>query len=161
RTLFHAAIDRAVDKSGGSFTEDRWLFNATVMHEIRAVLDGEHRLPPSADEHILFREFAALFLELRYFAREQVADYFPGFLHPEEVARFLEQRFAANALFQSTRPEGALEPAQLRQSDAHSVPIASAPASVADATNWTARARQASAQGNDVRAAILYRRADE
>jgi hypothetical protein len=155
RRLFHAAIDREVDKNGGGFADDRQPFNATVLHEIRTVLEGEHRLPPPENEHIVFREFAAFFLELRYFAPEQVASYFPGFLHPDAVARFLEERIAARPLFEKTRPAGAPDPGSI---DEHEPPqMTAAAAGVADPAVLQALATQASKKGNDVRAAILLR----
>ena len=158
RKLFHAAIDRAIDQKGGSFADDRRLFNATIMHEIRVVLEGERRLPPPEDERILFREFAAFFLELRYFAPHLLETYFPGFRHPEEIQRLLETHVGAQALFDATRPEGAPEPSEVRTHaprEKEKTP-ARTPPSAGEAETTRTLAQAAAAKGNDVRAAICY-----
>ncbi len=158
RSLFHAAIDRAIDEKGSRFAEDRKLFNATILHEIRAVLEGEHRLVPPNDEHVLFREFAAFFLELRHFAPHLIEVYFPGFLHPESVAAFLEERINVPALLTTTRPPGAPEPQRIAphesgENEDHSV-AARGNISNAEIQRIASGAETAARKGNDVRAAI-------
>jgi hypothetical protein len=161
RVLFHAAVDRAIDEKGGIIPDDRQLFNATVLHEIRNVLEGERRLAPPHDEQTLFREFAAFFLELRYFTPHQVSTYFPGFLDPEVVVRHLEQHVDAQALFDATRPQGTPHPATAPELvvDAPTVNTSagSQPSSPSESESIWTKARAAAEKGNDVRAAICHR----
>jgi hypothetical protein len=157
RLLFHAAVDRAAAKAGG-FPDDPRLFNATVLHEIRTVLQGEHRLLPTADDRDVFREFAAFFLELRYFAPEQVGAYFPGFRHPDAIERFFRERFDPKLLFDLTRPAGAPEPAAHHAAHHHAqpeVPNLSGDPSLKQQTSAAAE------KGNDVRAAVALRKLGE
>lgn len=161
RALFHAAIDRAIDQKGGMIPDDRQLFNATVLHEIRNVLEGERRLALPDDERILFREFAALFLELRYFAPQQLAIYFPGFLDPEVVVRHLERLVDAQALFDATRPQGTPHPTTAVEpvvdAPAANTSVGSQPSSPSESESIWTKARAAADKGNDVRAAICHR----
>jgi hypothetical protein len=165
RNLFHAAIDRSVPGGNSGFADDRRLFNATVLHEIRVVLESERRLPPPADESILFREFAALFLELHYFAPHLVGTFFPGFTHPEAVVRFLEARVHAAALFDATRPAGTPDPRPASEHPVTSVGEtlrASLPMPrPGEVEQLRSKALRATGKGNDVRAAICFRQLNE
>jgi hypothetical protein len=157
RSLFHAAVDRAAAKAG-SFADDPRLFNATVLHEIRTVLQGEHRLLPAADDRDVYREFAALFLELRCFAPEQVGAYFPGFRHPDAVQRFFRERFDPKLLFDVTRPAGAPEPAAHHAAHHHAQPEVP---NLAGDPSLKQQASVAAEKGNDVRAALALRKLGE
>ncbi|MCE9532597.1 MAG: hypothetical protein K8T89_15980 [Planctomycetes bacterium] len=164
RRLFHAAIDRVIEQRGGGFADNPTLFNATVRHEIQTVLLGENRLPPPEDERTLFREFAAFFLELEFFAPEQVEVYFPGFLHPEHVSGWFNDRLGAESIFDATRPVGAADPGILHHSKIREEPprphFAGIAVSEKQRERITADAGSAIQKGNDVRAAICLRMID-
>ena len=98
--------------------EKRSPFGATLLHEIRTVMEGENRLPPPADDSTLYREFAAFLLELNYFFPDQIESYFPGLLHSHEVIRRLDESLGAQAIFESTRPPGIAPAAAVHAEDA-------------------------------------------
>ena len=157
RRLFHARVDRAIDQKGSRIADNPVLFNATVRHEIRTVLMGEHRLPPPEDDKTLYREFAAFFLELKFFAPHSIEVYFPGFLHPDVVARFVENGIEAQLLFDATRPVGAPQPGLAMHEERKSEPATAVPAIIAEDAAAQALAASAAEKGNDVRAGIRYR----
>ena len=130
-------------------------FDPTFLHEIRTVMEEENRLPAPADDSILFREFAAFLLELNYFFPDQVESYFPGLLHPHEVIRRLDECLEARAIFESTRPAGVAPAAAVHAEDAVA-PIT--PEAIIDDPRLLSKAVHAADNGNDVRAAILYRK---
>ena len=158
RSLFHAAVDRALAlKDVDGVRELPRIFNATVLHEIHSVMEGEHRLIPGDDDRLSLREFAAFFLELHFFSPLLVAVYFPGFRDPQEVASWLEERIGARAIFESTRPLGAAQPGLIIREERKTEPEANVPAAIVENPAALARAASAANKGNDVRAAILYR----
>jgi len=157
RRLFHAAIDRAIDRKGGWFADDPALYTATVRHEIMTVLRDEHRLPPTEDPAMNFREFAAFFLELHYFAPHELETYFPGFLDAEAVARQLDDKYQAQSLFNATRLPDAPDPSAHAPTELGAHPATPTLPIVADAPRIEKRAAAAATAGNDVRAAISYR----
>jgi hypothetical protein len=161
RGLFHAAIDRAVGQTAVGFADQPRLFSATVLQEIRAVLQDERRLASDDGDGDLFREFAAFFLELRFFSPALLGAYFPGFLDPEMVTRLLEEQLGAQDLFVATRPAGAPGPAPF----SHGQPAVATMSpgalefavSPATAEHRAADTILAATRGNDVRAAIDLR----
>ena len=58
----------------------------------------------------MFEEFVCLFLELRFFDPERLLAYFPAVADPGAVGAMLVADVNADALFTSTRPEGAADP---------------------------------------------------
>lgn len=157
RRLFHAAVDRAVEREGGGFDEDPVLFNATVRHEIRAVLQQDMRLLEPDNDRELYREFVALLLELEYFVPGLLDAYFPGFLKLDDVTRLLENRYHTRTLLESTRPTGAVNPLKSLHKPASSTSIELPATDEPPDAATVSEAVEARELGNDVRAALLNR----
>lgn len=117
RRLYHAAVHRAYARliREGKLTPTDVVarisqLGVSVFAEARTVLDQEHYLWPDADDVAIYVEFAAVFLELRYFASNLVPIYFPSIRDPERVAALLNRDFDTHALFAQTRLPGAPDP---------------------------------------------------
>jgi len=89
RLLFHARIDQALDQqfADGKLTESAirekvQRLGQVEFEEACQVLRQENFLLPPADLRICFREFVALYLELKYFARHLLCRYFPAIEDP-------------------------------------------------------------------------------
>ena len=63
-----------------------------VFDEARAILRHEDYLLPPRDPWIVYREFAAVYLELKHFAARLLPAYFPSVHEPEVVDRALGLR---------------------------------------------------------------------
>ncbi|HQY61629.1 MAG: hypothetical protein IPQ09_08875 [Myxococcales bacterium] len=79
----------------------------TEFDEIRAVLEGEHLLFSPGDDAEAYIEFAAFFLELRHFAAQDLAKYFPTLEDTARVEAALALELDAAALLARSRPAGA------------------------------------------------------
>ncbi len=118
--LFHASIHRQLRQqvSEGKLTpiqvrERIEQIGVNTFAEIRMVLDQEKCLLPSgdeADETEVYIEFAAVFLELRFFAANLVPIYFPGLSDLTKIDSLLARDIDAKELFARTRLEGASQP---------------------------------------------------
>ena len=82
----------------------------TEFEEIRTVLQQESYLLPPADEASVYVEFAAVYLELRYFRPNLRATYFPAIADFAEIDRLLAEDIDADAIFARTRLPGAPDP---------------------------------------------------
>ncbi len=80
------------------------------FEEIRAVLGQEGFLLPPHNDQSVYEEFAAVFLELRYFAWNALPRYFPALEDLDAVAEILRQDVDAQWLFLTTRPLNAPDP---------------------------------------------------
>ena len=98
RMLFHARVDEALDarrRDGALPPEvvrsriDR--IGQVVFDEARLVLRLEDYLLPPRDAWETYREFAAVFLELRHFAPRLLPSYFPSIDDPEGIDRLLAE----------------------------------------------------------------------
>jgi hypothetical protein len=163
RLLFHARVHAALleRRRGGALNEDAVRdrvrrLGLTEFAEAAAVLRQEHFLLPPGDDATTYEEFAALYLELRYFAPDKLPRYFPG-LDAEAAERVLAADVDAEALFRATRLPGAAEPGE--HAEEHDSPGQPPPADEVHAPALEARSGEAEAKGNDVRAAILRFRA--
>lgn len=67
-------------------------------------------LLPPRDDMTVYVEFAAVYLELRYFAESMLSCYFPALGSTEEVDALLARDLDAAGLYRATRPSGAPEP---------------------------------------------------
>jgi hypothetical protein len=158
RLLFHARIHVAL--------EDRWAKGELTLQSIQswvakigeakvrealAVLSFEHLLLPPDDHKNQFIEFAAVFLELAYFADTLLPSYFPSLRDATNVQETLERETGGRELYLSTRPDGAPEPSPPAET-ASEEPLAFYRSLVKDAD-------EASRHANYVRAAILRTRA--
>ncbi len=82
----------------------------TEFDEVRQVLRSEELLlPPLVDVNV-YVEFAAVFLELRWFEPQLLPRYFPSVVQWEHIEQVLAQDVDAQELFQRSRLPGAPEP---------------------------------------------------
>jgi hypothetical protein len=155
RRLFHARVHIALE-AGARLGDDAVRarveqIGRTEFEEIKAVLVEDRYLLPEADERRTFVEFAAVYLELRYFAANLLPNVFPGIRDPGKVEALLGQDVDAAALFAKTRLAGAPDPVmavQRRVEESHE-----------PYWNLVRAAQRAANEGNSVRAAILRMRA--
>jgi hypothetical protein len=170
RLLFHAHIHKALAElfRKGQLTEPILRqriqeLGSIEFSEARAVLRQENFLLPPYDLAITYEEFAALFLELRFFAPHMVARFFPAIANPEAVEDLLGQEIDARGIFQRTRLEGAPGPTPTAIDHGHGahppveegVPQVHSAPTAALRSRLLARADQVGRKGNQVRAAIL------
>ncbi|CAN5851049.1 hypothetical protein BH23PLA1_BH23PLA1_19660 [soil metagenome] len=180
RLLFHARVDLAIehrirDGSLDPIEVRRRIhqIGQTEFDEIRSVLRHEDYLLPPRDRKMIYREFAAVYLELKYFAPSLLPLYFPALTDHEAVETVLFQDVDAEALLAGTRPEGAPStPCHLRDRSSDHDFDADADNEPNEATRSDAekpserkqralirQADRAHRQGNVVRAAILQAQA--
>jgi hypothetical protein len=132
----------------------------TAFDEIGAVLHHEAFLLPPVSPVSVYIEFAAVFLELRYFAPDVLATYFPTLDDFHRIETILREDVDADALMEITA--GIISNEIAASQDAGAVPASQRNLAVrklysARATRRLLRdAASASARGNDVRAAILH-----
>ena len=180
RLLFHARVHAALDsrKLDEATVLDRVRhLGSAVFNEARAVLRQEHfLLPPhptlspsggegrvrGGDEKTVYEEFAAVYLELRYFARHLLPRYFPAIADFDAVDHLLAADVDADDLFTRTRPDGAPLPRASpvdHDEEEEETETGEAPLPVSVDTGTAPLADRAAARGNDVRAARLQLRA--
>src|SRR5947209_14464620 len=158
RRLFHASVHLALE---GNKTEDLLPpervrqrveeIGRTEFEEIRTILVQDHYLLPGASDRATYVEFAAVYLETRYFASLTLAGFFPGIRDFRRIDRMLAQDIDAAALFGRTRLVDAPDPVvpvDTRSDESHE-------------QYWALvrSAERANLAGNTVRAAILRTRA--
>jgi hypothetical protein len=165
--LFHARVHAALRqrRHDGALDEkavrDRVRrLGLTEFAEARLVLRQENFLLPPGDDATAYEEFAALFLELRHFAPDKLPRYFPS-LDADAAERVFAEDVDAEALFRATRLPGAAEPGEETETHAPTSQLALLPSGDAPAPALDARAAEAEAKGNLVRAAILRGRAGQ
>jgi hypothetical protein len=178
RLLFHAAIHVALEEriAIGELTpailrQSIQRIGPVEFDEARTVLEHDGFLLPPGDAATLFVEFAAVFLELRSFARGFLPRFFPGIEDPEAVAEVLQESVDATRLLAATRPQGAPDPQddgevhdpEQSPSDPDSQPASVVPASGERSERayrlLVRRAEAAEARGNAVRAMLLWTQA--
>jgi len=173
RLLFHGAVHRAIagriarhQLSPAAVRERIHRIGQVEFNEIRTVLRQEGYLLPPRDELTAYEEFAALYLELSYFAVTLLPDYFPAIEHFKVIDALLAEDVDAAALFAATRPAGAPDPDF--HVDGPARPERLAPltsfqsqraVSPEQARELLASAERASSTGNVVRAALRRTRA--
>jgi hypothetical protein len=158
RRLFHASVHRAFGRlladgqlSAAGVAERVAQVGAGAFDEIRLVLGQEKLLLPGADDAAVYVEFAALYLELRYFAANLVPIYFPSLGDPERIDRLLARDIDAAGLFHATRLPGAPDPVvrtDTKSDESHEY-----------YTRLIRTAEKAERAGNTVRAAIVRTKA--
>lgn len=119
RSLFHLRIHQELETrlprgAGGAaaFEERIERLGAAEFDEIRSVLDQEGLLFPDADPRSVLVEFAAFYMELRYFAPGSLPRYFPAFERRAVAMSVVAELVHGAALFADTRPEDAELPAE-------------------------------------------------
>ena len=156
RLLFHASVHRELELrheglSEGALRERIGVLGPTAFEEIRTVLVEDGRLAPGADDRAAYSEFAAYFLELRFFNPALIPVCFPALPPAAEVGAALAGDVDGLGLFLRTRPPGVPDPAPRTddQSDeSHDF-----------YHRLTRQARRAAAAGDTAAAAILHTRA--
>ncbi|MHB1422188.1 MAG: hypothetical protein ACYC3I_03110 [Gemmataceae bacterium] len=179
RLLFHARVHLALQARniGDGLYQRIQRIGQNEFNEAMAVLRQENDLLPPGDATTAYEEFAAVYLELRYFAPQQLPLYFPACSRLETINAVLAEDVDAGGLFAATRLPGAADPApapvpaladekeSLLRNDDQPIVATSLPLRVSDAPRAYRRllklADKASARGNMVRAAIFRMRAVE
>jgi hypothetical protein len=115
RLLFHASVHRAIEHRlaglvAAEFRERIERIGTVAFEEARNVLIEDGHLDSKADDRAAYIEFAAFFLELRFFASNLVHVYFPSLPSVAEVESVLALDVDGAALFKSTRLRGAPDP---------------------------------------------------
>lgn len=173
RLLFHARVHVALDErlAGGWLTPAR--VRERIDHvgqvefdEIQAVLEREQYILPPANYVSTYVEFAALYLELRFFAPHWLPTYFPSVDDFQRIDALLAEDLDARDLYLKTRLEGAVdESAPAPRADEQAAESPAAPIGSRPSPRRFARlqraAQRTSARGNSVRAAIFYMRSAE
>jgi hypothetical protein len=156
--LFHANVHLHLDSqlSQGELTREDIRarieqIGTREFAEIRSVLHQEHYLAPGADDVEVYCEFAAVYLEMRYFHPHLPEVYFPGLRDPHVIDQFLSEDVDSLGLFARTRLDGAPDPALTVDMGAD--------ASDDRYQKLVRRAERLSQAGNVVRAALLRSRA--
>ena len=178
RTVFHARVHEALETkvAAGELRDaevrrriDR--IGQIEFDEIRSILRHDDLVMPPGDDREVYIEFAALYLELRYYAPGLLLTTFPGLIAHERVMETLALDVDVEPLLEEGRPTVVEGPAPTKALEGTSMPSWSAPAAFdtpkralgkVDATTHARllrRADVARAKGNDVRAALLCARA--
>ncbi|MBI1901263.1 MAG: hypothetical protein HYS13_09150 [Planctomycetia bacterium] len=175
RRLFHARVHFHLEEelAEGRLTRLAILerihrIGQSEFDEIAAVLRAEGFLLPPRDDATVYVEFAAMFLELRFFDPELMPRYFPSLAGVETAASglvesVLDDDVDGQALLNQTRLEGSAErtapstPAPRKSADEGRPP--SGRRSDAKYERLMRRAEQTESHGNVVRAALLRTKA--
>ena len=117
RRLFHARIHLLLEEQRSEKTLTAQHYRARIeqiglaeFDEIHTVLQQEHLLKPKADDGEVYIEFAAVYLELKFFAGNLVPTYFPGIHDFERIDRLLREDLDYDALYAQTRLAEAPDP---------------------------------------------------
>jgi hypothetical protein len=117
RLLFHVHVHLALDErhQEGNLTQADVRarieqIGRTEFEEIRAVLQEERDLLEPADDLAVYIEFAAVYLELRYFRTNLRATYFPAISDFAAIDQILARDVDGDAIFARTRLPGAPDP---------------------------------------------------
>ncbi len=103
RLLFHARIhvalqtDKPAARAAGELRQRIQRIGLTEFDEATAVLRQEHFLLPPGDAATIYEEFAAVYLELRYFAPHMLPLYFPACSRLETIDAVLAEDVDAAA----------------------------------------------------------------
>lgn len=180
RAVFHARIHRALERRiadgalGDAEVRRRIdMIGQTEFDEVRSILRHDDMVLPPYDDREVYVEFAALYLELRYFAPNLLVTTFPGLGSHERVAEALALDIDdPKAIVERGRPRQVAGPAHTTRLAPSSSPSFSAPAgfgfvdrserprvSRAKSLSLLSKAAAARKVGNDVRAALLAARA--
>jgi hypothetical protein len=177
RLLFHARVHQAIAKRFAEHRLTRALMHARIQRigrtefdEIRTVLQQENFLLPPRDEATVYEEFAAVYLELRYFAQPLLARMFPGLADVEGIEEILAEDVDGAALFAATRLPGAPDSVFVMEEAEEEAVGPACQTGPADTSvpvdqvrlvkpDLLTRADKAHAAGNMVRAAIIRTRA--
>lgn len=173
RAVFHARIHIALEanSNGGeldaaSMRERIDRIGQIEFDEVRAMLRHDDLVLPPYDDREVYIEFAALYLELRYFAPGLLVSSFPGIAHFEALDAMFGADLDIPTLLEAGRPAEVAPPTVEAISMAtvatHSTQLGfgmldaapARPATVREARASLRRSRLGRSRGNDVGAAI-------
>src|SRR5262245_2041563 len=166
RALFHAAVDREIDRALAYGRSDALVQSAlrdlgrARWHAIRAVLEEENLIDASDPDRVAYREFVAFAFEVLYFDPADWDAYFPGLPRDAEPLRVAARLVGAGAVRDRTCPTGLVEesrpPSVAPRAQAEDIPIR-----VELTDDGRRRLAEFAAQGNDLAAAILLHQSDD
>lgn len=171
RMLYHACVHVELERSWAELSfrdalagERRRQIGAAEFAEIRNVLLKDHFLFSAASDLEVYSEFAAVYLELRYYAPAELPIYFPAVRDWDEIDRIVRQDLDHWRLFQRLRFESLpTTPRSASDSDSLEGTTWRAPAvhpvTLLEFRKLQARAERASLVGNGIKAAIWHTRA--
>jgi hypothetical protein len=176
RLLFHARVHLDLEQRAFSEVDLRrkvLAIGVIPFDELRNVLAQERFLLPPVTDEAVYREFAAVYLELRQFAPSFVARFFPGLDNRPAIDALLAEDVDAQALYQATRPAGAPDPEDPFQAqpwdegvEEPELELVEWPTALGGPSPWLYRlllglAHRAERAGNLVRSAIYLARAQQ
>ena len=178
RSVFHARVHVAFEskvRAGGldaaALRERIDRIGQTEFDEIRAILRHDDLVLPPYDDREVYVEFAAIYLELRYFAAGLLVTTFPGISAHDDLDALFATDIDVGPLLDAGRPPEIERPVAqtiggstvVTHSTHAAFAIADAvtlePVSPRKAQKLIAQAGAARASGNDVRAALSAARA--
>jgi hypothetical protein len=176
RLLFHCRVHDALGRrlaelNGNPAEIERRLHRLghTEFDEIRRVLHQEKYTLPPLNDWTVFEEFAAVYLELRFFSSFLLPHYFPAIHDFDRVDALLAEDIDAKAIFAQTRLPGAPENPVFasvntalqaaRDTDLGVRPLTGATVSAGRHQRLLAKADKTARRGNVVRAAIYREQA--
>jgi len=178
RLLLHARVHLALERlsaqghlSAAVVRRRIQQIGSTQFDEIRGVLQQEGFLLPPRTDETTYVEFAAVYLELKFFARSFLPRYFPSLESLHSVDQVLAQDLDAESVFHATRPAGAPYPEDYSgleeavgdlaqgQSQDDGAAVAHVPSEKRYRV-WLRRARRPASLGNVVGSAICRARAE-
>jgi hypothetical protein len=117
RRLFHARVHLALEEQRNEKALPAQHYRTRIeqlglaeFEEIHTVLQQEHFLKPKPDDGEVYIEFAAVYLELKFFAPNLLKTYFPGIQDFERIDRLLREDLDFETLYNQTRLAGASDP---------------------------------------------------
>ncbi len=170
RLLFHARVHLAFEQLQAEGRFDAATLARRIAQigqaefaEIRSVLRQEDYLLPPRDELSTYIEFAAVYLELRFFAEDLLRSYFPELRDLNRIDEVLSTDVDGPGLLAATRLAGAPDPQQHAEAVREAAerlhqrrPVrAASPRSALQYRRGMEKARLAAVRGNVVRAAVL------
>jgi hypothetical protein len=171
RRLYHATVHVELERSWAEVSvrdtlasERQRQIGTAEFTEIRNVLLKDHFLFSAATDLEVYSEFAAVYLELRYFAPAELPIYFPAVRDWDEIDRTVRQDLDHSQLFQRLRFE-TLPSVLSSENNTESVvrttwrPPPVRPVTLLEFRKLQARAERASLLGNGIKAAIWHTRA--
>lgn len=180
RLVFHARVHLAFEAKvatgelgPGAIRQRIHDLGMVEFDEIRLVLEQEDLLLPPATEESTYIEFAATYLELRYFAPSSLPRYFPGLTGLAAVDAILGRDVDAAALFEAARPVGSPDPTDFCELDRWAINSvlpelaeaeAIAPTEIPSEIKYRVLMRKATRSeelGNVVRSAICHAKAEQ
>lgn len=109
--VFRCRVAASIEAAFGDGRLDQATLRARIdalgqaeFDEVRQLLRREERIDEQDDDVAAYREFAAMFMQLRYFSPELLLATFPSFDDSARVAAVLAQDFAPVELIERERP---------------------------------------------------------